>query len=377
MRRLTPETRLGYCSNLIIVGASVRAAAQSAIRAGFTPWGIDLFGDRDLEVIAPIVRCPLDQYPHGLPALIEHGPAGAPVMYTGALENHPHLIKAIAAARPLIGCEPDAVRRVRQPRALASLRTVSGLRFCKTHLRPPTLPPSSALRYLIKPLRGTGGRRIRLWSPDRSVDHDHYLQQYVEGTSISAIYFNDDHCAHLLGATEQLIGDDAFGATEFEYCGSVGPLTLSTRQRDALIHLGTVLAQRFNLRGPIGVDAVIDLDGDIWPVEINPRYTASVELLERATGQSALVAGHGRGDTATGFFGKAIVFAQHKIESPDLYEHFESGHIADVPNPGTMIRQGWPVCTVLATGNNRENCLNTLRRQATSLYAFLRQGNVQ
>ena len=39
--------------HLLLFGASVRAAAFSALRAGLRPWCADLFGDADLQA-----RCP-------------------------------------------------------------------------------------------------------------------------------------------------------------------------------------------------------------------------------------------------------------------------------------------------------------------------------
>ena len=67
--------------SLIIVGASARAAAASAQRAGFAPYWLDQFGDTDLrqrfpgQVISP--------YPGQAVKLIDQAPE-APFIYTGA-----------------------------------------------------------------------------------------------------------------------------------------------------------------------------------------------------------------------------------------------------------------------------------------------------
>ena len=57
--------------DLAILGASARAAAQSAIRAGLSPWCADLFADRDLCAMASVARCERHDYPHGLLDLME------------------------------------------------------------------------------------------------------------------------------------------------------------------------------------------------------------------------------------------------------------------------------------------------------------------
>ena len=99
-------------SDLIILGASTRAAAMSARRAGWTPWCADLFADLDLERIATVRKIPADEYPDGLLDALHDAPPG-PVMYTGALENRPDLIERID--RRIFGNSAEVVRRVRTP----------------------------------------------------------------------------------------------------------------------------------------------------------------------------------------------------------------------------------------------------------------------
>src|SRR4051794_30449688 len=97
---------------LLIAGASVRAAAASALRAGYAPWCVDLFGDADLERACPVRVVPLKRYPDALVAALAEGPPG-PWMYTGAIENRPDLIECVD--RPLLGNPADIVRAVRDP----------------------------------------------------------------------------------------------------------------------------------------------------------------------------------------------------------------------------------------------------------------------
>ena len=51
--------------NLLIFGASVRAAAFSALRAGLQPWCADLFADADLRARCPTIQVPPGLYPQG------------------------------------------------------------------------------------------------------------------------------------------------------------------------------------------------------------------------------------------------------------------------------------------------------------------------
>ena len=205
-----------------------------------------------------------------------------------------------------------------------------------------------------------------------------------------AVYGSDRTSMRLLGVTEQIIGDPAFGAAGYQYCGSIGPMQLSAIQTEALTHLGCALTERLGLSGVFGVDAVIDAAGTTWPVEVNPRYTASIEVLERAGVEPVLQGVAERVDRDASNPGailkadppnpidrtaaidaKAIVFARRGVFSPDLYERFDTAQIADVPWPGTTIEAGWPVCTFLASGADRDTCHQAMRQMASRLYDWL------
>lgn len=351
---------------VVIVGASTRAAAQSALRAGLSPWCVDLFADRDLSAIAPVLRCPGEQYPRGLLQLVEQAPPG-PVLCTGAMENHPEVLEAIAQCRPLLGSSPAAVRSVRNPQALARLQPVPGLRCCRVC---DTAPNHSEQRYLLKPRHSAGGGGIHFWSPEDSLDARHYLQEYVPGTPISAIYHAHGPAARLLGVTEQFIGEPDFGARGFQYCGGIGPISLAPKAVAALTSLGDQLVGWHGLGGLFGVDMILDAQGDLWPVEVNPRYTASVELIERATGLAALA--DRPSAFATGnLHAKAIIFARQDCRVPDLFEFFSPDEVADVPEVDDFTPSGRPICTLLAHGPDREACVRRLREEAQRLYTRL------
>src|SRR4051812_40999335 len=141
---------------LLIVGASARAAAFSALRAGLRPWAIDLFADRDLAAVCPVQAVPPNRYPDALPELASAAPPG-PWMYTGALENRPDLVERLAAAPPLWGNDAAALCRVRAPFALAA-----ALRAADVPCPAVRADDAPAGRWLVKPLASAGGVGIRM-----------------------------------------------------------------------------------------------------------------------------------------------------------------------------------------------------------------------
>jgi predicted ATP-grasp superfamily ATP-dependent carboligase len=152
--------------------------------------------------------------------------------------------------------------------------------------------------------------------------------------------------------------------------------------RAGLEHMVSCLTRHFGLRGVNGLDVVIgrDPEGVVRPylIEVNPRFTGSMELAERASGVSVFAlhlegsAGrmpHGlAGDLAPGCVGKGIVYARRPIVAPDT-EAWVTRGVRDVPWPGQQIAAGHPVCTVLARGRDREACLGGLFSAAAAVYA--------
>jgi predicted ATP-grasp superfamily ATP-dependent carboligase len=171
----------------------------------------------------------------------------------------------------------------------------------------------------------------------------------------------------------------AFGSDGFRYCGSLlasrGP-SLFARQPE-LLGRATALARAvtatFGLRGLNGID-FIARDGVPFPIEVNPRYSASMELVERGTGVSLFrvheeaCAGRLGDAPAAGreILGKAIVFARHEVvvDHPGQW----GVDLADIPHPGERIAAGRPICTVFARARDGDACTAALAAAADRVY---------
>ncbi|MBP3956559.1 ATP-grasp domain-containing protein [Gemmata sp. G18] len=255
-----------------VIGASARSAVHSLARAGFRAWAVDQFADRDLKRVAACAVCPHDRYPDALPELAAQFPPG-PVLYTGGLENHPHIVAEIARTRELWGNPPEVLARVRDPFALSVALTAAG--FAVPRLIPSSEPCPSEGRWLRKPLHSGGGLGIRFAQPGEPSSPHHYFQEFIDGPALSAIYTDGE----LIGVTQQLIGEPWLHAAPFAYCGNIGPITIDSQAVSVIARLGNVLATEMELRGTWGLDFI--LAGAVpFPLEVNPRYTAAVEVLE-------------------------------------------------------------------------------------------------
>lgn len=368
-------------SLLIVVGASVRAVAMSARSAGFDVAAVDMFGDADLQSIANVAVVP--NYPHGLVEAIKPFDPG-PWMYTGGIENYPKLVRRIAESRPLLGTPADRLVAARNPALLCEALQKADLP--SPRYRPAEDPPPSDESWLVKPLRSAGGLGICPWHGTLPPGvKDHYFQSRIEGKPISAVFLGSPDGTMLLGITEQIIGATWIHSRGFQYCGSIGPLRLSPSTTEQCHRIGETFGRRFGLLGLFGVDAILR-DGEIFPVEINPRFPASAEILERCSNWSAVQLHVDACCNASAlvrpemseenkYWGKAIVFAPRNL-NVDHRRHMQlmkrrgdslRPEIADIPIAGTEIPQGRPFLTVFAEGTQREDVIDKLKSKADSI----------
>jgi predicted ATP-grasp superfamily ATP-dependent carboligase len=363
--------------SLLILGASARAWASSVSRTGLAVHAADLFADRDLLAITAAVSVPSERYPSALVEAALGFPSG-PWCYTGALENHPGLVDAITATRPLAGNAGDAIRRVRSARHLAEELAEAGIGFPRTLDDPSTIPGDGS--WLRKPRASGGGQGIAPWTGlavgGTSLDsrRESVWQERCPGLPVSGAFVVTNREARLVGASRQLIGVTAWSAPPYAYCGSidVDPQTLPDDLGDQWNRIGSVLAGTLGLRGVVGVDAIVTPSGRLVVIEVNPRPTASMELVDRRTGR-ALAADHlaacgvvtGRCTPAPsgGRWAKGILRAAALIEIDDRLcdrlDGFNSAWshgdgwpaIADLPRSGTVVASGAPCISLFAVAD--------------------------
>ncbi|HEX6984850.1 MAG TPA: ATP-grasp domain-containing protein, partial [Planctomycetaceae bacterium] len=362
--------------DMLISGASARAAAVSAARAGLRVAAADLFADRDLAAVADVAV--IEDWPTGIEAWAGRFPASVPFVYVGGMENEPELLDRVAATRPVLGNVGEPLRRVRTPETLAELLLTAGLPYPKIDDVLDVGGADPLRRRLVKPRRSAAGRGIRWWRGlGDSLAEGEYLQEFVEGQPGSAAYLACGDDVELLGVTEQLLpdGPPLADAAPFTYVGSITAEGVGT---EPLRELGRRLAEA-GLRGPFGVDFVWGGPAGtprFVPIEVNPRYTAGMEVLELRSGRSFL-AEHLRAFATVSrpkwlstkederCFGKRIVYAPRPLRVGDLpvpsVEEILAGGpllaIADIPAEDTFVPAGAPVCTVLAVGGSRCECL--------------------
>jgi predicted ATP-grasp superfamily ATP-dependent carboligase len=380
---------------VLIVGMSTRAAAESAARAGFTVTAIDAFGD-------------LDQHPsvRGLSLRRDFNAAvSAPAManasrtiecdavtYLSNFENHPGAVSTLAAGRALWGNGPTVLGQVRDPIVLAQTLRTRACAVPKVVVADAgtaeAVPDaeSECGHWLVKPLASGGGHCVRQWRRGARLPRDCYGQELVDGTPGSVVFVAAGGRAVPFGVSRQLVGEHAFGASGYRYCGSIlaaaGDAQFPRDEAlvDAAGALARTVAEEFGIVGVNGID-FIARDGVPYAIEVNPRWSASMELVERAYGLSVFGGlpefDLKRARRAGGAAGKAVVFARRDVVAGDTRAWLpddDAGDVAvirDIPHPGERIPAGRPVCTVFAAGPDAATCYDALVRRAEMVYADL------
>jgi predicted ATP-grasp superfamily ATP-dependent carboligase len=341
---------------------------------------VDAFGDLDLRSCARVIAIRRQDGgfdPSAAAAAARQVSADA-AAYTSSFENHPSAVAALAAGRRLLGNSSPVLQRVRDPIALMLALRRHGFQTPATRARAPRSGASGPRYWLLKPRRSGGGHGTSAWRPGRPVSSQQYLQERIAGTPGSIVFLADGRKSLALVLSRQLVGEPAFGTRGFRYCGSLMGGRLFDAEESLLGRasaMADVVTREFGLVGLNGID-FIAREGVPFPIEVNPRCCASMELVERLGGaplfpQHLQACRGGLPEPSTPparrVAGKAVVFARRAV----VAGHLRAIRAADLPHPGERIGRGHPICTVFADGRDAAECLRGLRARAREVYAML------
>jgi predicted ATP-grasp superfamily ATP-dependent carboligase len=373
----------------LIVGCSTRASVESALRAGYAVASIDAFADLDNAATPALaLRAPGPGLGSYDPLGICRAAAGLPgpwVAYVASFENHPDLVRQLARGRRLLGNPPSVLARARAPAVVAAALREHG--FAAPELRLRGAREAHRTAWLAKPFASGGGHGITRWRHGDTLRRTHFLQERITGQPGSLVFAADGSRAVPFAFSRQLVGEPEFGASGFGYCGNIlVPAKSATFSNgdalfDTVCSIADTLTRELRLVGVNGID-FIARNGTPFVTEVNPRYTASMELAERAFEYSVFRAhvdacdgiaprfdlDSARRDSAADVFGKAVVFAKRTVVVGDTRAWLDDGSIRDVPHPGERIPRGSPVCTIFARGANDVACHAALVQRARKLY---------
>jgi uncharacterized protein len=380
------------------------SAARSRLVAERFPGGLvalDYFGDADLlslgsriPIRALSLRRDLGRRRSSLSlARAALGLDWQAFAYSGGLENRPGSLLHLEHRGAVLGNGACAVRALRDPTVFFSVLRREGIPHPPTRIADDGPGSGRAARYLWKGMRSGGGLRVRAAVRGEPRPRGFYRQQLLPGTPGSAAFVADGTRAIVLGVTEQIVGFRELGGTGFRYGGNiVGPPEdlLPPAGFSILSAAAGSITRRFGLRGLNGLDFIVS-SGIPHIIEVNPRYTASMELFEEISGRNLLdmhldaIEG-GRlpsgplrqrperqqsgGSGASPFLAKGILYAERDVwgTRPEVLADLGC---RDLPADGEAVEAGAPVCTLVVAGPSPACCKRLLAERAESVRRLL------
>jgi|GEM_PF-2125865 predicted ATP-grasp superfamily ATP-dependent carboligase len=423
-------------SKTVLLGSSVRALAQSCRRLTSPTqpmfiWALDQFADRDcVSAVDKVSQIELSDVafslfgdvdstgiePRGRDTATNHSASSEQLLFLpgGGTENYASLIHELAANHHWCGITGDSLLSLRDPQILFEIARQSGLKAPLTYSHKTHPNRQSFARvvaefdknsvWLWKTANKGGGLGVSKIQSESEFayffaeNQTDFLQQFIPGAPYGAtiIISANGHAewvgaCRLLPASERLQHLDIqivsnHGSVErvvtsyepredfpFLFAGAVGPCRISTCIQEQLLRFAEACFRTFGIRGWFQVDFIVDEAEQSWVLEVNPRWSATMEIYERTYGMS-LTAKHleawdicvaptaVRQPEAGLVCWKDVIYADddflwtqtHLDRVDTLNTKYRAVYgwdlIADIPNSQQSFAPGMPIFSVLAMG---------------------------
>ena len=251
--------------------------------------------------------------------------------------------------------------------------------------------------FILKPLQGSGGLGIFLLNNKSSnkikqvneicqnISLENYiLQEYIEGTNVSSSVLSTHNDSKNI-INSRLITEHDLGNDTFEYSGNILPLDENSFElfndnqtnidlnqlTDEMKNVSEDLIREFNLIGSNGVDFVLDNQGELKVIEINPRFQGTYELVENVLGINLLDA-HIKAcegeiiniQNPNQYSVKKIIYARKQVDIGNL----NIPNVFDIPYEGVKIEKDQPLVTIISSEKNLETALGNIKIAEERVY---------
>ncbi len=361
-----------------VLGYSVRSLAEAVSDLGYEVLAIDHFNDQDTSLVAQCVSIP--NWPQGIDEVIQRNAIDT-VLLAGGMENLPELVSSLCDRGLLQGMDRTSLLACRSIESLRQLVHGTGINFPESRDCKPRVDPA---KWIWKPYASSGGLGIRS-AVDTSDNPFGYWQKFIQGSSIGVYFVIFPDGPQYCGATESLSGEDWPGPKPMIYRGSLGPIDLPESYVSDLTELAMRIYSSTNYRGWLQMDLVETTDAQLYLLEINPRWTAGMEILRIAelTNMARLHLQAIRFDSTTSleslknhshWAAKAIFYAPHELrfwfdskaefirhamtrlkQDPTCHRYEVEADIADIPHVDQVFLPEQPVFTVRTRFAHRVN----------------------
>ena len=260
-------------------------------------------------------------------------------------------------------------------------------------------------QFILKPLQGSGGLGIFLLN-NKSCDElkqaneiyenisleNYILQEHIEGTNVSSSVLSSHNDRKNL-INSRLITEHDLGNESYEYSGNILPLdensfrmfngtrTNSDDGNTKNINFNELnaemkntsedLIRQFKLIGSNGVDYILDKDGELEVIEINPRFQGTYELVENVLGINLLNA-HIQAcegeiidiPNPSKYSIKKIIYARKQVNIGNL----NIPNVYDIPYEGVKIEKDQPLVTIISSNEDLKTAIDDAKIAEDEVY---------
>jgi uncharacterized protein len=344
---------------VLIFAQSGRYLAQSATQAGHTVWVADCFADTDTQEAATRWK--------KLPAFSELDASNLLQLLTTFTNGQDcnlvcgsgvEIFHAILTQLPenihYLGNSSNTIEKIKNPSLFFPLLAQHQLPYPATQLE----QPNSNETWLFKEHTGLGGTHI-IPSTKQLGDKRGYFQQKIIGDSASILFLADGKKTQPISINKQIVTDKQ--PRPFQLAAIESLFVITETHRQLLYQAIDIITQETGLVGLNSLDFIIDDNEQLFILEINPRPSASAELvntellfqhhLQACQGKQTLDIPIIANANHTGLY---YLYAPQAVTISLKMNWPKQSH--DLPQAGTIIEANQPICTIIVADSDTERC---------------------
>lgn len=335
---------------ILICAQSGRFLAQAAHRENYTVWVIDSYADKDTLAIADrylqltdFQQCSEHSVVNALLQVSNLSPCTL-ILGTGIERFYP-ILASLPSHIHFVGNSLETFEAVCQATRWYAL-------LAKLEIAFPDTQQHAVPGYLFKASQSWGGHHIQCHPTN--VNQPGYYQRRIKGISASVLFLADGQKFLRLSVNQQYCRNLSEG--DFTLASINNSMALSLQQLTTVDAILDKLTQSLALKGFNALDFIIATDNTLFVLELNPRPSASMALLDDSL---PLIDLHllacdqkmpERSVALTSQKHLLFCFADKEIVIP---EHFVwPNYCADLPADKTHINTGEIVCSLLLSNND-------------------------
>ena len=347
---------------VLIFAQSGRLLAQSATQAGYRVWVADCFGDQDtLNAVERWIGLPalstlsLKQFLTALNELTNGEPCS--LICGSGIEYFYHFLNSLPDYIELVGNKNSTIQTIKTPSLFFNVLHQLDLAYPDTFFE----RPINTTNYIAKSASGLGGNHIQFVDKFSHHNNDYYFQERIDGDSGSVLFLADGNQAQLIGINRQYT--DATNQMPYRLGTIEAPWKISVEHQQYLCRAIVQITIETALTGLNSLDFILSDQNEILILEINPRPSASAELINAKP--ISLFQSHI--NACLGILLNKLLPSPDKITSL-RYLYADDEYVIpsnmtwpkecnDIPTSGNIIKKGEPICTSLIHANSHAQAI--------------------